>query len=440
MGATEGFVRSVTACLGTAGHRGPVSWIRSTIEGIPDMRTIPRWFRSGRTARWAGLAAAAALVTAAGSLLAAGQSSTDRRDPSAQCELPNPTGWTGEGVTTDYKQFQRPQGVTTAAMLFVDFPDAPATEPTDGYYTFLAPARNLMTQFSSGAVQLRMTPVKHWLRMPQDSTTYGLQRGISWAQQALYVKQAGELAAPYADLSQYDMVYIVPTRNAPAITFSPAYIYDPYSPNLVVHGKEVKWGITLGQDMYHWGPKVVLHETGHTFGLPDLYSFADSNVHKYVGGFDLMSNISGDAPHHFGWEDWKVGWLADRQVACLNSPGRFTVRLAAVESLGGMKIAVARTGTTSAYVAESRKPYGVDSSICKSGVVIYKVDSAIATGEGPIRVQNSSPGAPTTRTCDQPVDWGAYKPGQTFRDTAAGVTIAVNASSSTGDVVTVTKS
>ncbi|NUR57515.1 MAG: M6 family metalloprotease domain-containing protein [Catenulispora sp.] len=403
------------------------------------MRSIPR-LRTGRPGRLAGLAAAAALVTAAVPLLAVGQTAAVRHDPSTACALPDPSGWTDEGHSTDYAQFQRPQGVHTAAMIFVDFPDAPAEEPTDRYYDFLAPAQDLMTQFSYGAVELRITPVKHWLRMPESSTDYGMQRGIGWTQQAHYVKQAGELAARYVDLSKYDMLYIVPPKNATAITFSPAYVYDPTNPNLIVRGKEVKWGVTVGQDMWHWGPKVLLHETGHSFGLPDLYSFFDRNVHGYVGGFDVMGNITGDAPHHFGWEDWKLGWLANRQVACLASDGTMAVRLTEVESLGGTKIAVVRTGTNTAYVAESRKPYGVDSSICKSGVVIYKVDSSVNTGEGPIRVQNSSPGTPTTATCDEPVDWGAYKPGQTFRDEEAGVTITVNASSSTGDVVTVTKS
>lgn len=404
------------------------------------MRSIPERLRTGRAGRWAGLAAAAAVVTAAVPLLAAGQTAPEHRDPSSACELPNPSGWTDEGHTTDYQQFQRPQGVTTAAMLFVDFPDAPAEEPTDGYYKFLAPAHDLMTQFSSGAVNLKITPVKHWLHMSRPSASYDFQRGISWPEQARYVKEAGELAAPYVDLSKYDMVYIVPPKDAAAITFSPAYVYDPATPNLVVHGKEVKWGVTLGQDMYHWGPKVAVHETGHTFGLPDLYAFSDSNVHGYVGGFDLMGNINGDAPHHFGWEDWKVGWLADRQVTCLASPGKYSVRLSEVESLGGTKLAVVRTGPTTAIVAESRKPYGVDSAICKSGVVVYKVDSAVASGDGPIRVQNSSPGTPTTTACDEPVDWGAYKPGQKFHDEETGVTIAVTSTSSTGDVVTVTKS
>lgn len=409
------------------------------------MRTLPRRFRTRRTgsrraARLTGLACAVALVSALVPMLGAGPVQADRRDPSAKCAVPNPTSWTDEGHTTDATQFQRPQGTKTAVMLFVDFPDAPAQDSTDDYYDFLAPAHDLMTQFSSGAVNLTITPVKHWLHMPQDSESYDFQRGITWQQQALYVKQAGELAAPYVDLSKFDMVYIVPPKNATAITFSPAYVFDPEQPNLVVNGKEMKWGVTLGQDMYFFGPKVLLHETGHTFGLPDLYSFTSQDVHHWVGGFDLMGNITGDAPHHFGWEDWKIGWLADSQVACLASPGTSKVRLREVEALGGTKIAVVRTGPNTADVAESRKPYGVDKGICKSGVVIYQIDSSIVSGNGPVRVQNSSPDAPTTRACGEAVDWGAYEPGQSFHDDAAGVTITVNASSSTGDVVTVTKS
>ena len=324
-------------------------------------------------------------------------------------------------------------------MLFVDFPDAPAVGDTAGYYNFLAPAAQYMSEFSYGKVHLDITPVSHWLRMPQESASYVFQRGIIWDLQALYIKQAGEAAAQYADLSRYDMIYVVPTKNASAITFSPAYIYDPTHPNLVVNGKEIKWGVTLGQDMYHWGPKVADHETGHTFGLPDLYSFS-GDVHQFVGGFDLMGNIAGDAPHHFGWEDWKNGWIGDGQVACLNSPGTMTTSLRALEIPGGKKIAVVRTGPTTAYVAESRKALGVDGAICKPGVVIYKVDSSTPTGSGPIQVQNSSPGVPVPAGCNEAVDGGAYRSGQTFTDNAAKLTITVTGSGPLGDTVTVSKS
>lgn len=377
--------------------------------------------------------AVAAPASAASSLAA------QHHDPASDCALTGTTGWTDEGHNTDYTQFQRPSGHIKVAMLFVDFPDAPATDDTSGYYRFLAPAAQYMSDFSYGKVHLDITPINHWLRMPQDSATYGFQRGITWDQQALYIKQAGEAAAPYTDLSKFDMIYVVPTKNASAITFSPAYLYDPTHPNLVVNGKEIKWGVTLGQDMYHWGPKVADHETGHTFGLPDLYAFGGTDIHRFVGGFDLMGNIAGDAPHHFGWEDWKNGWIGDGQVSCLNSPGTMTTSLRALEIPGGKKIAVVRTGTTTAYVVESRRALGVDGAICKSGAVVYKVDSSTPTGTGPIQVQDSSPGAPTTATCKEAVDFGVFTTGQTFTDTAAGVTIKVDTSTPLGDTVTVTK-
>ena len=97
------------------------------------MRTLRRRPGSRRAARLTGVACAVALLSALVPLVGAGPVQADRRDTSAQCVLPNPSGWTGEGETTDYNQFQRPQGIRTAAMLFVDFPDAPAAEPTDAY-------------------------------------------------------------------------------------------------------------------------------------------------------------------------------------------------------------------------------------------------------------------------------------------------------------------
>ncbi|HEY3478601.1 MAG TPA: peptidase M6, partial [Streptomyces sp.] len=104
------------------------------------MRTLPRRFGSRRAVRLTGLACVVALVGALVPLAASGpvQADPGRRDPSSRCAVPNPNDWTGEGQTTDYQtQFQRPEGTLRAAMLFVDFPDAPAEGATDDYYDFL---------------------------------------------------------------------------------------------------------------------------------------------------------------------------------------------------------------------------------------------------------------------------------------------------------------
>ncbi|MFD8388893.1 M6 family metalloprotease domain-containing protein [Streptomyces sp. NPDC059680] len=358
--------------------------------------------------------------------------------PATDCALPGRTGWTDEGHATDYTQFQRPLGTKHVLMLFVDFPDAQASGSTSDYYRQLAPAGDWMRRDSYGRTRLDITPLARWVRMPQDSTSYGFQRGITFEQHEAYVRQAVAAADPYVDFSQYAMVYIVPAKSASAISFSPTYLYDPTTAGVTADGTRIKWAVTFGQDMWHWGFKVADHETSHTFGLPDLYAFTGTDYHRFVRGWDLMGNIAGAAPQHLGWERWKFGWIDDGQVACLPSAGSRTVLLKAVESPGGTKIAVIRTGETTAYVAESRRAVDADSNACSTGVLIYKVDSSTQTGYGPVQVVNGNADATPPSGC-QALDMAAFHSGQSFTDPDTGVRIDVDGSSPLHDRITMTK-
>ncbi|MGW2563714.1 M6 family metalloprotease domain-containing protein [Streptomyces sp. NPDC001514] len=353
--------------------------------------------------------------------------------PAAECALPGRTGWTDEGHDTDRTQFQPSTGTRRVLMLFVDFPDAGATDSTDAYAAQLAPAADWMRAASYGRSRLAVTSLHRWIRMPADSDSYGFARGLTFETHEKYVRDAIKAADPYADFSRYDMVYVVPTRAASAISFSPTYLYDPTASGVTADGIRLKWAVTFGQDIWRWGPKVAAHETGHTFGLPDLYSFTGA-THQHVGGWDVMGNIAGPAPQYLGWHSWKLGWTRDDQVACLSAPGHRTVRLTPVERPGGTKIAVLRTSGTTAYVAESRRAEGNDRAACSTGILIYKVDSAIPTGEGPVRIMNGNPAATPPVGCTQ-LDLAAYTPGQTFTDPDTGVRIDVLAGSRAGDVV-----
>ncbi|MEV8099253.1 M6 family metalloprotease domain-containing protein [Kitasatospora sp. NPDC085879] len=388
----------------------------------------------------AALAVALPLATATPALAdtTGSRTASDLTASPAACALPGRTGWTDEGHDTDHAQFQPSVGTRHVLMLFVDFPDAPATGELADYHRQLAPAADWLKEDSYGRTRLDITPLNHWLHMPQDSASYGFQRGITFEQHEQYVRQAVAAAEPYTDLSRYDMLYIVPTKTASAISFSPTYLYDPTTPGIVAGGKRLKWAVTYGQDMYHWGPKVAAHETSHTFGLPDLYAFSGTDYHRYVGGWDLMGLISGPAPQHLGWERWKLGWIDDDQVACLPSSGRRTVHLYAVERPGGTKIAVIRTGETTAYVAESRRALGGDAGACSTGVLIYKVDSAAQTGEGPLQVVNGNPNAGVPDGC-KPIDLAAFGPGQSFTDPATGVRIDIGRRGPLTDTITVAR-
>ncbi|MEU2873227.1 M6 family metalloprotease domain-containing protein [Streptomyces olivoreticuli] len=356
------------------------------------------------------------------------------------CALPGATGWTDEGHDTDHSVFQRPVGTIDVGMIFVDFPDAPATESPASDAARVTPGADWVRNASYGKTWPAITQHRRWVRMPHRSTDYGFARGLSHEAHEAYLKDALTAADPYVDFSHHDMVYVVPTRNASAISFTPTYIYEPGTAGVVADGRRVKWAVTFGQDMWHWDHRLVGHETAHTFGLPDLYAFdAGDDAHRFTGGWDVMGLIAGAGSQYFAWQSWKLGWTGDSQVVCRASRGSDTVRLTAVEYASGTKMAVIRTGPTSAYVVESRRAAGADARACSTGALVYKVDSSVPTGKGPVRVMDANPDATPASGC-RPLDDAPYKAGRSFTDSAAGVRIDVLRSGAYGDTVRVTKS
>ncbi|WP_246102385.1 hypothetical protein [Streptomyces piniterrae] len=240
--------------------------------------------------------------------------------------------------------------------------------------------------------------------MPHNSMDYHFDRGFSHDTHEAYIKDTVAAADADVDFSAYDMVYLVPTKNASAISFTPTYVHQPGTDGVVADGKRIKWAVTFGQDMWHWGPKLVDHETAHTFGLPDLYAFdKGDDEHRFAGGWDVMGLVGGAGPQYFSWHSWKLGWTDDSQVVCRTSAGSDTVQLTAVEYGSGTKMAVVRTGPTTAYVVESRRRAGADTGLCATGALVYKVDSSVETGRGPIQVMGAKPDAAPASGC-RPLD------------------------------------
>ncbi|WP_404955600.1 hypothetical protein [Streptomyces sp. 147326] len=91
------------------------------------------------------------------------------------------------------------------------------------------------------------------------------------------------------------------------------------------------------------------------------------------------------------------------QVVCRASKGSDTLYLTAVEYGGGTKMAVVRTGPTSAYVVKSRRGIQADAGSCSTGAPIYRVDASVRTGQGPVRVMDAKPAAAPACGC-RPLD------------------------------------
>jgi M6 family metalloprotease-like protein len=358
------------------------------------------------------------------------------------CALQGTTGYTDEGQQTDYTRFQNPVGTKRVGVIYVDFPDAVGTTtPLTPYYNQISGAANWLWNASNGKTWLDLqAPYGNWVHMPKNSTDYNWQRDFSWATHQTYVKDALTGAASAGvNLANYDTFYIVPTSTAAAISHSPTFIQDPNNVTWVWNGPTsswvaIHWAVTFGQDLWTWGSKVAVHETGHTFGLPDLYAFS-GDLHQYVGGWDIMGKVSGPAPQFFAWHAWKFGWITDSQVSCLSTNDTYSTTLNGVEYGGtGYKLAVIKTSATTAYVAESRKAANNDSNACATGVVIYKVDTSTTTGNGPIRIVTNPDAAAPTGNCTT-LDMQTWKPGQSFQDDTARIRIYVNSSDSFNDTV-----
>lgn len=360
-------------------------------------------------------------------------------DSASDCALPGTTGWTDEGHDTDFSAFRRPAGTIEVAMIFVDFPDAPATESAADDAARLTPGADWVWNASYGKTWLAITQYRHWVRMPHNSTDYGFDRGLSHEAHEAYLKDAVTAADAAVDFSRYEMVYVVPTRNAAAISFTPTYVYEPGTAGVVADGTRIKWAVTFGQDMWRWGYKLVGHETAHTFGLPDLYAFdTGGDAHRFVGGWDVMGLIGGAGPQYFAWQSWKLGWIDDSQVVCRASAGSDTVTLTALEYGGGTKMAVVRTGPTTAYVVESRRAVLADMGLCSTGALVYRVDSSVETGGGPIQVMDAKPDDTPASGC-RPLDDAPYWAGESFTDAAAGVRIDVLSAAGDSDTVRITR-
>jgi M6 family metalloprotease-like protein len=364
---------------------------------------------------------------------------------SVACRLTTPLGWLNEGQRTERGVFVTPLGTVRAAMVFVDFPDARAEDNADPrdrlpqtYYDQLVPESVAWLEASSfGRLTLDVTASTAWLHLPRPSADYGIQRGLDFEQQEAYVQAVVTLAEPTVDFADVDLLYVVPSRNAAGIAFSPAYVNE-HDTVRTSTGTLVSHGVTFGTDIPIWGHKVLVHETLHTFGLADLYQgggtapVADASTHGFVGKWDLMGDILGSAPELFTWEKWKLGWIDDDQVACAAEAGTTKATLAPVESGGETLAIVVPTGDHTAFVAENRQPNAHDAGACKGGVLVYRVDTSVDTLEGPVHVVNEHPFG--SRSCSgldaapMDLDTPATPGTSVFTDEASGITLSLVAS------------
>ncbi|MFF9687301.1 M6 family metalloprotease domain-containing protein [Streptomyces sp. NPDC014623] len=391
----------------------------------------------------------AATASASSTLPAVGQASpgavaAPRGTGLAPCRIPTAMGvQMSEGMPTP-PGYARSTGRIRALNLMIDFPDAQATEPAaDRLAEFFPQTSDWFRTSSYGRLVYQPeAPVDDWLRMPLPFSEYGIERGAPYEPgYRKMVKDLVSVADPKVDFSEYDLVNVLVTPNAGpsaldtvlSVTFAgndeaPSADGVPLANTSFVYSRQDD-----GSGSYEeTGYRVLPHENGHVFGLPDLYTLEGGGS---VGHWDIMSEDWGADNDLLGWHKWKLGWLGGEQVSCAAMPGTSEHVLEPLATAGGPKLAFVPVSAQSGYAVEVRTAEGNDEAVCRPGVLIYKVSADVDTGRGPVAVEDSTEGSGgCTRRPNVHAELSdaPFEPGETFTDRANGIRISVLAKHADG--------
>ncbi|HEY9369538.1 M6 family metalloprotease domain-containing protein [Streptomyces sp.] len=333
--------------------------------------------------------------------------------------------------------YVRSTGRIRALNLMIDFPDAQGEDAAMSRFREFFPQTSDWFRVSSyGRLTYQPeTPLSDWLRMPMPFASYGIERGSPY--EPGYRKLVDDIvkaADAEVDFSAYDMVNILMTPNAGpsaldtvlSVTFSgnddaPYADGVPLSNTSFVYSRQDDGSGSYDETGY----RVLPHENGHVFGLPDLYTVDGGGT---VGHWDIMSEDWGANNDLLGWHKWKLGWLDNDQVRCASATGAREYVLTPLAVTGGPKLAFVPLSERSGYAVEVRTREGNDEAVCEPGVLVYRVESDVDTGHGPISVSDSdrdSGGCTRRPNVHAELSDAPYGPGESFTDRANGIRISV---------------
>ncbi len=330
-------------------------------------------------------------------------------------------------------------GVIRALVIPVDFADVQGNGNPENVFAEMTDGMNdFYYHVSANRVKFEFTTLRSWVRMPVSSSYHGL---MTWSQgdASGYWKLALKTADPLVDFSLFDVVYVLSPKEIPKSSIA----YGPAGPMAQNNGLLTNDGPVMnislsGADAWQVGSgspwKWISHETGHLFGLHDLYTTTTLTY----GQWDLMSdNWSRGAIELNSWNRYLLDWLSDSQVVCLDASNITAagseVLIDPIERNNSLaKSVVIKISNSKILVLESRRNEGFDViSSSNEGVLIYTVDMKIESIKGGWNTQRR-PGSVAANFVD-----AALRTGEKI--VTNGVTIEVLSRDANGDRVKISK-
>ena len=362
--------------------------------------------------------------------------------PDVACKLADQTSDLRTMVGFPKRDYRLPSyGKINALIIPIDFSDVPGKGRPEEVFTAMTDemARFYYLQ-SGGRVQFNFQSLKDWVRAPFLSTAYNLGQWSGGDSNGYYGAVLA-LADPLVDYSLFDVVYVLSPREIPAssIAYGPAFVSRPGDSYSMTNEGLVRNGSISGADAWNAGVtgaawKWIAHETGHLFGLHDLYTVSSSGPY---GSWDIMSlNWTEEALALNSWNRYLQGWLSDSQVNCLE---REKIEkpveqiITPIErDVEGIKSVMVKLSDSKILTIESRRNAGYDSlNESREGVLVYTVDMTIPSIKGGWSTQRR-PGSTAADFSD-----AALKVGDSI--TVEGLLIEVLKRDSSGDLVRISR-
>lgn len=325
-----------------------------------------------------------------------------------------------------------PQPFITILCKFADVGDEPL--PPSYFEALLGAAHpgldDYWREVSYGQINLEGSRVVGWYTLPHPTAAY---RRAEMTQADLDVLAGDCIATAAADVHFPDFAGINLVFNQPLdlSTWGGRRCLD-------LDGETRCYGITWLWPDGAAKLNIVVHETGHAFGLK--HSSAGSGE-VYGNLWDAMSatkscelNATGlsFAPHVIAYDKDTLGWIpADRKL--IASPqDTVTVALAALANPAAQGYLLAQVPIAGAperfYTVEARMRVGYDRALPADAVLIHEVEP---DRDPPARLVNHLGDGDTREAA------GMWQPGDVFLDAAGGVEVSVDSATATGFIVTI---
>jgi len=294
---------------------------------------------------------------------------------------------------TQYPLRLEPKGSINAIMLFVDFPDVPENTNTDQIREKVAgKSQEWFKEESYSKINLTINTISGWRRMPKESHSYG-QISSCFNLHKTYITDALNLFPDISFCPDYIVYIVAPPNVGNNLNISPTW-----RPNIgdgvQLPNGEIRHVVTFCKDAYTRDYRVLCHETGHIFGLPDLYLYGKHfpDDRNPVTGWDVMSCV--DCGRHFlGWHRYKLGWLSDSNMVEL-SFGTIIVKLTSfLKKEGGIKmikITDPEDPHHKSHIIELSQGIGRFEETMNEGLLVYSIDCSLPGGEGPIQILSAT--------------------------------------------------